>query len=145
MAEFAALRGAALLALAILFAGAEGARAEDVRAAVEAGNRAFVVAFLRGDAPAVAGLYTDDAQVIAPGAPVAAGRAAVEAFWKGTIESGVKDVQLTTLGVEADGDLAFETGRVRLVAADGKASEARYVVVWKRVGGAWKLHRDIWN
>jgi len=145
MAEFAPLRAVALLALAIPFVSAEGACAEDVRAAVEAGNRAFVVAFLRGDAPAIAGLYTDDAQVIAPGAPVAAGRAAVEAFWKSTIESGVKDVQLTTQGVEAHGDLACETGTVRLVAADGKVSEARYVVVWKRVGGAWKLHRDIWN
>jgi uncharacterized protein (TIGR02246 family) len=145
MSGFAAMRAVALLALATPFVAAEGARAEDVRAAVEAGNRAFVAAFLRGDASAVAGLYTDDAQVLPPGAPLAAGRAAVEAFWKGTIESGVKDVQLTTLGVDADGDLACETGRVRLVAADGKASEARYVVVWKRVGGTWKLYRDIWN
>jgi hypothetical protein len=24
-------------------------------------------------------------------------------------------------------------------------SEARYLVVWKRVGRRWHLHRDIWN
>jgi hypothetical protein len=23
--------------------------------------------------------------------------------------------------------------------------EGKYVVVWKRVGGQWKLHRDIWT
>jgi ketosteroid isomerase-like protein len=34
---------------------------------------------------------------------------------------------------------------VRLVAKDGKVDQARYVVVWKREGGRWKLHRDIWN
>jgi ketosteroid isomerase-like protein len=30
---------------------------------------------------------------------------------------------------------------------DGKSETARikYVVVWKRVDGAWLLHRDIWN
>ena len=65
--------------------------------------------------------------------------------WQKAIDSGVKDVALTTESVESAGDLAAETGKVRLVARDGTASEARYVVVWRRVGGEWKLHRDIWN
>ena len=34
---------------------------------------------------------------------------------------------------------------MRLVAKDGSQSQARYVVVWKRVGGRWLLYRDIWN
>jgi uncharacterized protein (TIGR02246 family) len=122
-----------------------GAAAEDVRAAVEAGNRAFIAAFLRGDPDAVASLYTEQAQVIAPGSEVASGRAAIASFWRGVIESGVKDVALETQAVEAVGDLAYETGRVRLVAADGAVTVQRYVVVWKREGGRWKLHRDIWN
>ena len=30
---------------------------------------------------------------------------------------------------------------------DGKAVHVtgKYVVVWKRTGGAWQLYRDIWN
>jgi ketosteroid isomerase-like protein len=29
---------------------------------------------------------------------------------------------------------------------DGKvADRGKYVVIWKRVGGEWKLHRDIWT
>jgi uncharacterized protein (TIGR02246 family) len=106
---------------------------------------AFVKAFLAGDAKAVADLYTTDAQVIAPEAPVAKGRAAIAAFWQKTIDSGIKDVALETVDVASAGDLAYETGRVRLVAKDGAVSSARYVVVWKRVGGRWLLHRDIWN
>ncbi len=121
------------------------ARSEDVRAAVDAGNRAFTAAFLRGDAAAAAALYTEDAQVIAPGAPVAKGRQAIAAFWQGSIDSGIRDVALRTDEVESAGDLACETGTVRLVAKDGAASEERYVVVWKKVGGQWMLHRDIWN
>jgi uncharacterized protein (TIGR02246 family) len=135
----------AIMALAVALVARGGSAAEDVRAAVEAGNRAFAAAFLRGDSEAVARLYTEDAEVIAPGAPVARGRAAIAAAWKKAIDSGVKDVVLTTQDVAAAGDLAAETGKVRLVARDGTASEARYVVVWKRVGGEWKLHRDIWN
>ena len=124
---------------------ATSARSDEVRDAVQAGNRAFIKAFLQGDATAVANLYTADAQVIAPGSPAARGRAAIAAFWQKSIDSGVKDVTLETAEVESAGELAYETGIVRLVAKDGTASDARYVVIWKRIGGKWLLHRDTWN
>ena len=133
-----------LLALACLIP-ATAARSEDVRDAVEAGNRAFISGFLQGNATAVANLYTPEAQVIAPGSPVAKGRPAIAAFWQKSIDSGVKDVTLETAEVESAGELAYETGIVRLVAKDGTVSTARYVVIWKRIGGKWLLHRDTWN
>ncbi len=121
------------------------AQSGEVRAEVEAGNRAFIAAFLRGDAKGVANLYTEDAQVIAPGSSVARGRSAIAAAWQKSIDAGVKDLTLETADVESSGDLACETGVVRLVAKDGGLTEGRYVVVWKRADGKWKLHRDIWN
>jgi uncharacterized protein (TIGR02246 family) len=121
------------------------ASADDARQAVEAGNRAFIAAFLRGDASAVADRYTENAQVIAPGAPIASGRAAIAEFWKKSIASGIKDLTLETTDVESDGNLAYETGIVRLVSTEGATTAGRYVVVWKRVGERWFLHRDIWN
>jgi len=132
-----------LAAVCMLFS--HSAYADSVREAVEYGNRAFIAAFLRGDARAVAELYTEDAQVIAPDAPIASGRSAIAAAWQATINTGVKDLTLQTAQVESSGDLACETGIVRLVAKDGKVTEGRYVVVWKREGREWKLHRDVWN
>jgi uncharacterized protein (TIGR02246 family) len=135
-----------LLVLALVLALGSNARADDpVREAIEAGNRTFIAAFERGDAQALATLYTTDAQVIGPGAPVASGHPAIAAFWKGVIDSGIQDVALTTADVVAAGDLAAETGTVRLVAKDGAVTEDRYVVVWKRRDGAWRMFRDIWN
>jgi uncharacterized protein (TIGR02246 family) len=133
-----------ILVVGLVLASRPG-RADEVRDAVEASNRAFIAAFLRGDSAAIAQLYTENAQVIAPGEPVARGRAAIAAAWQNAIDSGVKDVKLQTAEVESAGDLASETGTVRLVAKDGSITQARYVVVWKREGGRWKLHRDIWN
>ena len=132
------------LVLASLLSGT-AARADQVREAVETGNRAFIAAFLRGDAHAVADLYTESAQLIAPGSPVARGRSAIAAAWQKAIDAGTKDLRLETADVESAGDLAFETGVVRLVAKDGGITEGRYVVVWKRTNGQWKLHRDTWN
>ncbi len=119
--------------------------AEDARQAVEAGNRSLIAAVLRGDASAVADHYTEDAQIIAPSAPVATGRAAITEFWRSLIASGIKDVILETAEVESDGHLAYETGILGIVPNDGAKTEARYVVVWKRIGDKWLLHRDIWN
>ena len=120
-------------------------RACSTRAPTGIRNRALITAFLRGDATAVANLYTEDAQVIAPGSPVASGRPAIAAFWQRSIDSGVKDLTLETAEVESAADLAYEAGIVRLVPKDGTTSEARYVVIWRRIDGEWMLHRDIWN
>jgi len=138
-------RASTVILVLACFVSAASARSDEVRDAVEAGNRAFIEAFLQGEATAVANLYTADAQVIAPGSPVARGRAAIAAFWQKSIDSGVKDITLETAEVESAGELAYETGIVRLVAKDGTASDARYVVIWKRIGGKWLLHRDTWN
>jgi uncharacterized protein (TIGR02246 family) len=132
------------LGLAVLLA-SRPSRADDVRDAVDAGNRAFIGAFLEGDADAIAQLYTENAELIAPGAPIARGRSAIAAAWKGTIATGIEDLALTTADVESAGDLAYETGTVRIVPKEGTPSQGRYLVVWKREGGRWKLHRDIWN
>jgi uncharacterized protein (TIGR02246 family) len=140
-----ALRPAAVLAAALLLH-AHAATADEVRDAVEAGNRAFIAASLAGDAQAVAALYSETAEVIAPGAPVQRGRAAIAAFWQKSFEPAPpKAMQLETQSIESAGDLAYETGNVTIVARDGATSQARYLVVWKREDGRWKLHRDIWN
>jgi ketosteroid isomerase-like protein len=115
-----------------------------VREAVDAGNYFFTKYFEERDAHAISELYTEDAQVIAPGAEPALGRAAIAAFWAGAME-GTKRVRLETSSVEADGELAYEDGVVHLIANDGSETAERYVVVWKRVGRRWHMHRDIWN
>jgi uncharacterized protein (TIGR02246 family) len=136
-------RFATLVGLGVALLLASGARA-DLKAEIETQNAAFRSAFLAGDADKVAALYSADAQVVAPGAPIASGRAAIAAFWKGAM-AGVKDVQLATRAVESQGDLAVEDGTATLTAPDGKQASSRYVVVWKRAQGKWQLHRDIWN
>ena len=115
-----------------------------VREAVDAGNYFFTKYFEERDAHAISELYTEDARVLAPGAEPAVGRAAIAAFWAGAME-GTKRVRLETSSVEADGDLAYEDGVVYLIANDASETSERYVVVWKRVGRRWHLHRDIWN
>ncbi len=122
----------------------------EARAAIEAANAKFSEALERGDAKALAAMYTPDAIVFPPESEMVKGREAIEEFWKATRASGVKSASLTTLDVGWSGDIAYETGKVALtVQPEGKEPTtvaAKYVVVWKRqADGSWKLHRDIWN
>ena len=133
-----------VLALVCLVTAAP-ARSDDVRSAVEAGNRALIAALLGGDAEAVASLYTEDAQVIPPGSAAVSGRSAIAAYWQRSIDSGIKDVTLETAEAEAAGDFAYETGVLRVRAKDDTTTQSRYVVIWRRIDGRWLLHRDTWN
>ena len=135
-----------LLAVAVLAVLAAVSTAEDVRAAIEAGNKAFSAAVARGDAAAVAALYTSTAQVLPPGGEIARGQDAIQKAFQGAIEAGMRDVPLTTLEVEAHGDTATEVGTWTWKGKDGATIDhGKYIVIWKKEGGEWRLHRDIWN
>jgi uncharacterized protein (TIGR02246 family) len=153
----------ALRTIAVLFAlimgisstGYAGSKGEDesareARAAIEAANAKFSEAFARGDAKALAAMYTADAIAFPPDSEMIQGNEAIGEFWKATRNGGAQSAALTTLDVGRSGDVAYETGKVALtVQPAGKEATtvtAKYVVVWKRqADGSWKLHRDIWN
>ncbi len=121
--------------------------ADDVRAAIEASNREFGEAVRAGDTAAIAALYTEAGAVLPPNGSKATGRAAVMEFWGGALAGGVAGAVLTTEEVAyAGGDTAAEVGSAVLTAKDGSvADEGKYVVLWRREAGAWRMHRDIWN
>jgi ketosteroid isomerase-like protein len=118
----------------------------EVRKAVEEGNRKFGAAVQRKDYAELASLYTDDAKVLAPDAPIVTGRKAIEDFWRDAASAlGLVSATLKTLDLEISENTAYEVGQADLKLSSGQAT-VKYVVVWRRgADGAWRLHRDIWN
>jgi uncharacterized protein (TIGR02246 family) len=115
------------------------------RADIEAANRAFEEAARALDRERLAAAYTVDAIVMPPDGPFVKGREHIGQFWVSAIQQmGAKDVRLNTLDVEVAGDTAYEVGEAVITLASGSMT-AKYVVVWKRTGGQWRLHWDIWN
>ena len=117
-----------------------------VRKAVEDGNRKFGAAAGRKDYAGLAALYTDNAKLLPPDAPIVTGRKAIEEFWRAAAAAlGLISVTLKTLDLEVTGDTACEVGEADLTLGSGQA-KVKYLVVWRRGGdGQWRLHRDIWN
>jgi uncharacterized protein (TIGR02246 family) len=113
---------------------------------IDAVNQQVMAALAAGDGAAIAALYTEDGQLLPPATTTITGRQGIAAYWQGAIGAGVKSATLKTTEAECHDDTAHEVGEYRLMTADGKVIDAgKYIVLWKRVEGQWKLHRDIWN
>lgn len=146
MSKATRLTACVILALSYL-AAAPASQRPDVKADVEKANAAFAAAFAKGDAAALASMYSSDAQAFPPNSDVLGTREAIRKLWQGAMDGGVKSVSLQTTEVEAHGaDVAHEVGTYAMMAAGGTVVDrGKYLVIWKREKGTWKLHRDIWN
>jgi len=113
---------------------------------IAATNQSFMTAFAAGDADGLAALYMTDGQLAPPHSDVVTGHEAIAGFWQGAMDMGLKGVTLETAELDEYGDTAVEQGRYQLTDAEGNvADRGKYLVIWKRDGDTWKLHRDIWN
>ena len=117
------------------------------KATIEKLNHVWTAAFNKGDAAAVAALYTEEAYVLPPGSAMVKGRPAIEAFWRQAAQQ-MTDAKLTTVDVLPLGrSAAREIGTVTLKTKSQPPQEivGKYVVLWRKVGRDWKLATDIWN
>lgn len=95
-------------------------------------------------------IYTADARILPPGAPMISGRAAIKEFWSGMVLSAnAKSAVLSSVDVTQAGDGVLEIGKATLTIApsgqDETVAEVKYVVYWREEAGRWKWHTDIWN
>ena len=112
---------------------------------IAAVNRQFEDAARKGDLDRLASLYTRDAIALPPDSPMVKGRENIKQMWGAIAQQiGLKDVRLNTLDLEVTGDTACEVGEAQLTVASGSAA-VKFIVVWKKAEGQWRLHRDIWN
>ena len=134
-------------ALVIVFLIALAVPAAAQKAQIEAVNAKWMELFNRGDFEGIAQLYTVDAIALPPGSAMVKGRAAIGTMWKGMAEQ-VSNPKVTTLEVKRLGPLAArEIGTFSLTTKGPSPKEVsgKYLVVWERVRGQWKLAADIWN
>jgi uncharacterized protein (TIGR02246 family) len=123
-----------------------GAATADDKADIQALNDHFSAAAHRGDGAAMAALYAPDAVMLPPDNSVVSGPAIGPCL--AGLENGVANLKLiTTDVVRLSPDFIREVGTASFDTLGDKPAnvKATYVVVWKRVGGTWKLWTDIFH
>jgi ketosteroid isomerase-like protein len=127
------------------------AAVDQIRLAMASTNDLFnTEVFGKQNINALDDVYTADARILPPGAPMVSGRQAIKKFWSNLIRSAnAKSAMLTSVDVIPTGDGVVEIGRAKLtVQPAGQVPtemELKYVVYWRQEDGRWKWHVDIWN
>ena len=105
----------------------------------------WAAAYNAKDAAKLAGFYAEDAVFMPSNQPMAKGRAAIEAQFKREFQQGFTNLKLTPMESAISGSQAFEAGTATVTAPGGRTENSKYVVVFKQVGGTWKIAYDINN
>jgi len=130
----------------LFFAAGQAAAQSDaaIQEAIQKAGEKWAAAYTKGDAKALAALYTEDAYLLPPGADLVHGRTAIEAFWQQHMN--VSDFKYTSIDIKPLGDkVAREIGTTSFRTKDQQLHETKWAVVWENNGGQWQLLQDIWN
>jgi uncharacterized protein (TIGR02246 family) len=110
-------------------------------AGVKAAAAAYVAAYNRGDAKAVAAFWCEKGQWINPAGEKVEGRAAIEREMKSLFAQAkgmhLEIVESTVRLISPD--VALEEGRVRVTQSGAEPENSTYIAIQKYEDGAWKL------
>lgn len=112
---------------------------------IEAANKNFMALVAAGDSIGLANSYTVDAKFMSAGAPSVVGRANIQTAMSNIIQSGITAVDIRLENVYGTEDLIAEEGELTLFVGEDAVAEEKYIVLWKKEEGRWKLFLDIFN
>jgi ketosteroid isomerase-like protein len=122
---------------------------EAEKAEIEKQTRNFSAAYVAADYDSLAGFYTEDGKIFPNNARIIEGRQAIKAQWILPEGTEVLQHQIIPSAVTIVGDYAHDYGYFEGSSKNAKGDVAnwkgKYVVIWKKVAGDWKIYLDIWN
>lgn len=122
---------------------------DEARKAIDEQNKTYGDCFARLDSAAFLDRYTSDACLMPPGAPAMCGKEGINGFFQySTKNMGVRNIAITTDELMGSEDAMVEIGQYELFGDSAKTKsmeKGKFMVVWKKDNGKWKMHRDIFN
>ena len=100
-------------------------------------------AYNAGDPKALIALYADDAALSTVQEGTVSGKPAIESFWTGDLGVAKPSSTLTLTDVYVVGEMAHLEGDYK-VTDSGRITEGRYIQMWMRDAGGWRIHREMW-
>ncbi len=92
-------------------------------------------------------LFATNGRQFPPGNEAVVGRDALRAAWEQLANTEGLEIswEPSEAHVSSAGDMAYDFGTATIRAPDGRLLGAKYVVVWVREEGKWKVAADIFN
>ena len=113
---------------------------------IEAANAAISEIIAKGDSVGMALAFSSDGAVMLNNMPSMQGKDKLTTVWGSSIRAGVSKIELSTTEVWGDENYITEEGLYVIKTKDDvQIDKGKYIVLWKKEDGKWKLHRDISN
>ena len=109
-------------------------------------DREWARRFAAGDLDWIVALHSEDAVLMAPGAEPGYGHEAIRASWEemAAVMAGTT-WEPTMAKVAASGDLGYVYGTATGVFPDGSRVPMKFMEVWTKESGEWKVALDMFN
>ncbi|HJS21513.1 MAG TPA: SgcJ/EcaC family oxidoreductase [Steroidobacteraceae bacterium] len=138
------LRGVQFLAIVLVLALTACDR-QPARVFPETAVKEWEAARNARDADAMAEVYTEDAKVLPPDAPVVEGRAAIRTFFRNLFEARPEPADFDEREIVVLGKYTWRQGIYSVPLADGTTEYGKFIQLWKLEKGEWKLYRSMWS
>ncbi|MEO7265012.1 MAG: nuclear transport factor 2 family protein [Ferruginibacter sp.] len=110
---------------------------------IEARLRDYEKALKNGDSIALGNMYTADAELFSNGGPSTIGRGNLITAFSSMIRDSITGSGFKTTGLWGNADMLVEEGTGYFSHANGKkVSSGKYLLVWKKDEGQWKIFKD---
>jgi uncharacterized protein (TIGR02246 family) len=102
------------------------------------------------DSARLAALYSENGVLMPSNAPMAKGRPAIQAVWKGMMDQNARDIVLATVDRAITGDIGYEAGtytfKMGAAGAPVASDKGKYLLTVRRgADGKWLIQNDIFN
>jgi uncharacterized protein (TIGR02246 family) len=111
---------------------------------IEEADRNFVDLLKKRDSVGLANCYTKDAKFMGPNGPAVSGRENIQKSQKPFVESGII-LDIASTDVWGDESMLAEEGTWAMSIGGQQLDKGKYIVLWKKEDGKWKIFRDIIN
>ncbi len=116
------------------------------RKVIEENNARFTKAHVTGDGKLIDSMFTKDARSLPPESEPVIGVAAISKLTAQYLAAGVAEFTEVTTDFYGNEDLLIDQGNYVMVYGKEKTMEkGKYVNVWKKEDGVWKIYSNIWN
>ncbi|WP_378183216.1 YybH family protein [Aquimarina sp. SS2-1] len=116
---------------------------------IETVIKSFSTAYLKQDYEAIAQIYTKDAKIFPNNSAIISGYEAIKKRWSSSSGYTPLEHQIVPEEIVVLGDNAYDYGYYQGKNKNDDGTEVsykgKYVVVWKKINGNWKMYLDIWN